>query len=91
MGIRQDRNQVFNNGMLVSEQVVEVDTTLETNRDTIQDRVVTDLGVMDLITSSIGTEFTQAGVRDLQRQVKDLARMNKRMARMLLKSFESVD
>ncbi len=61
------------------------------NERTIQDRLLADLAEIDLITATVASAFTQAGVRDLQRQVKDLARMNKRLIRLTLKVLNSTE
>lgn len=78
-------------GQLVSEQLVQVDDAFEVNAQLVRERLAADLAAADSITATAASAFTQAGVRDLQRQVKELARMNKRLIRLNLALLDSAD
>lgn len=39
MATREDRNQAFSGGKLITEEIVQVDITAEVNRRTIEDRL----------------------------------------------------
>lgn len=103
MTTRTNRNEVYRDGVLVAEEVMEVDVTAEVNKTSIEDKITTiDMSAGKAIIDTSALSITgatvaevrssaQAAVRDLQRQVKDLARANRRLSRLLLQLLDGTE
>jgi hypothetical protein len=77
MTIRTDRNQVFRDGELIAEEVVEVDITAETNGATMRERAETALesNRTFLALASPTQAQTLTEVKALARQMNGLIRL----------------
>ncbi len=84
MSIRTDRNQVFENGILVSEQIVEVDTTLETNELGTRTKAEQAIDGLKSIANSSGT---LTGLQ-LSNAVRLLAKVSLHLIRMSLNKHD---
>lgn len=93
---RTDRNQVFQDGRLLEEQVVEVDVTTDTNRATIEEQIHLALSALAAIIDTPQATFStvaqaQAQIRTLQGQVKDEARILRRLIRLQVGDLTGTD
>lgn len=99
MSTRTDRNQVFAaDGTLISEEVVVVDTTLETNEVSLRNQALAALttlrtsvdtlqAIVDKTNANIGPADTKAVARETRR----VARQMIAITRLLVGALESTD
>jgi hypothetical protein len=83
---RTDRNQVFRDGQLVSEQVVQVDVTVEVNDQTLRDRAQTALANNQAFLA-LATPTTAQAIT----QVKALTRQTNALIRLMLRALDNID
>ena len=86
MSTRTNRNQVWTNGVMVSEEIVVVDTTAETSEELIRTRAAA-----ALLTNRTYLALAAPVGADNLAQIRALTRQNNGLLRMLLNNLDGVD
>lgn len=86
MTVRTDRNQTFFDGVLVDEEIVEVDITEEVNEITLRDRAA-----LALEANRTYLAIPSPTAADIRLQVERLTRQNQALIRLVVSVLDDVD
>lgn len=98
MATRTDRNQTFDGGQLVAEQIVEIDVTAEVNDATLRQQardslaaLRTSIDTLATITAKANADITAADTKAVARETRRVARQLLAISRLVLGALDSAD